>query len=392
MTAPMLHSGRHFLQVPGPSNVPDRILRAIAAPTIDPRGPEFAELGRECLEGMRAVFKLDSGQVFIFPASGTGAWEAAIVNTLSPGDRVLMFETGHFAALWRGVALAFGLDVIYVPGDWRHGIDPARVESELSADTAQRIKAVMCVHSETSTGVVSRIGEVRRAMDAAGHPALLMIDAVSSLACMDVRCAEWRVDVAVAGSQKGLMLPPGLGFTAAGERALAASKKAALPRSFWSWEAMAAPNRDGFFPYTPPTNLLFGLREAMRMLVKEEGLEKVFLRHDRHAEAARRAVRAWGLGLCCLDPREYSSCTTAVVMPEGRDEAQFRRAVLEQFDLSLGAGLSKLAGRVFRIGHLGWFNDLMLCGALCGVEMGLGKCGIPFNPGGVDAAMAFLSK
>jgi len=387
---PPYRPGRHFLQIPGPTNVPDRILRAIDQPTIDHRGPEFAALAQECLEGMKAVFKMQSGHVFIYPASGTGAWEAALVNTLSPGDRVLMFETGHFAMLWRKIAEAFGLVVDFVPGDWRRGIDPAVVESRLRQDGRQAIRAVLCVHNETSTGVASRIGDIRAAMNAAGHPALLMVDTVSSLASMDYRHEEWGVDVTVAGSQKGLMLPPGLSFNAVSEKALAASREARLPRSYWSWTEMIPPNRNGFFPYTPATNLLFGLREALRMLVREEGLPSVFRRHDRHAEATRRAVQGWGLELLCLEPREYSSSLTAVLMPEGYDEAAFRRIVLEEFNLSLGAGLSKLAGRVFRIGHLGSFNDLMLCGTLCGVELGLKKFRVPHRPAGVAAALEFL--
>ncbi len=384
-------AGRHFLQIPGPTNVPDRILRAMDHPTMDHRGPAFARLGAECLEGMKAIFKMKSGHVFIYPASGTGAWEAAIVNTLSPGDKVLMFETGHFATLWRKIALSFGLEVDFVPGDWRHGVDPAQVESKLREDKDQSIKAVMCVHNETSTGVASRIGEVRKAMDAAGHPALLLVDTISSLASIDFRQDEWRVDVTVAGSQKGLMLPPGLSFNAVSEKALAASKNAKLPKAFWSWEEMLGPNKTGFFPYTPGTNLLYGLREAISMLVHEEGLDNVFRRHDRHAEATRRAVRTWGLEILCQNPAEYSSSLTAILMPEGYNEAEFRKVVLDNFDMSLGAGLTKLAGKVFRIGHLGDFNDLTLCGTLAGVEMGLEKFGVPFKKGGILAAMEYLN-
>jgi alanine-glyoxylate transaminase / serine-glyoxylate transaminase / serine-pyruvate transaminase len=384
-------AGRHFLQIPGPTNVPDRILRAMDRPTIDHRGPEFSRLARECLEGMKRIFKMSAGQVFIYPASGTGAWEAAIVNTLSPGDHVLMFETGQFAVLWRKIAERFGLVVDFVSGDWRHGVDPATVATKLAHDAARQIKAVMCVHNETSTGVTSRIGEVRRAMDEAEHPALLMVDTISSLASIDYRHDQWAVDVTVGGSQKGLMLPPGLSFNAVSERALAAAKTAALPRSFWSWEEMMEPNQSGYFPYTPATNLLFGLREAISMLA-EEGLDNVFRRHARHAEATRRAVHAWGLELLSLDPREHSNSLTAVLMPEGFDEAEFRQVVLENFDLSLGAGLGKLKGKVFRIGHLGDFNDLMLCATLCGVEMGLEKFDVPFQKGGVAAAMEYLSR
>jgi alanine-glyoxylate transaminase/serine-glyoxylate transaminase/serine-pyruvate transaminase len=384
-------AGRHFLQIPGPTNVPDRILRAMDRPTIDHRGPHFARLARECLEGMKSIFKMSGGHVFIYPSSGTGAWEAAIVNTLSPGDRVLMFETGQFAVLWRKIAERFGLTVDFVPGDWRHGIDSVTVATKLAQDAAHRIKAIMCVHNETSTGVTSRIVEVRRAMEEAKHPALLMVDTISSLASIDYRHDEWGVDVTVAGSQKGLMLPPGLSFNAVSEKALAASKTAALPRSFWSWEEMLEPNHSGYFPYTPATNLLYGLREAISML-EEEGLDNVFCRHARHAEATRRAVLAWGLDLLCLEPREYSNSLTAVLMPQGFDEAEFRQVVLADFDLSLGAGLGKLKGCAFRIGHLGDFNDLMLCATLCGAEMGLEKFGVPFRQGGVMAAMNYLSR
>jgi alanine-glyoxylate transaminase/serine-glyoxylate transaminase/serine-pyruvate transaminase len=385
-------SGRHFLQIPGPTNVPDRILRAMDRPTIDHRSDEFARLGHECLEGMKAIFKMSRGHVFIYPASGTGAWEAAIVNTLSAGDRVLMFETGQFATLWRNIAESFGLVVDFVPGDWRHGIDSTVVEAKLAEDERHEIKAVLCVHNETSTGVTSRVAEVRRAMDAAKHPALLMVDAISSLASTDYRQDEWRVDVTVASSQKGLMLPPGLSFNAVSEKALSVSKVARLPRAFWSWENMLEANKMGFFPYTPATNLLYGLREAISMLVSEEGLENVFCRHQRHAEATRRAVRAWGLELLCLEPREYSSSLTAVLTPARFDEAELRRAILEDFNLSLGAGLGKFKGRVFRIGHVGDLNDLMLCGTLCGIEMGLDRSGVPFRKGGVMAAMDYLNR
>ena len=384
-------AGRHFLQIPGPTNVPDRILRAIDRPTIDHRGPEFAYLGRQCLEGMKPIFKTSQGEVFIFPASGTGAWEAAIVNTLSPGDQVLMMETGHFSRLWRDLAQKFGLIVDYVPGDWRHGIDAQVVAAKLSSDRERTIQAVMCVHNETSTGITSDIAAIRKAMDAENHPALLMVDTVSSLASIDYRHDEWNVDVAISGSQKGLMLPPGLGFNAASQRALAASARARLPRAFWSWEEMKGPNANGFFPSTPATNLLYGLREAIAML-QEEGLENVFQRHLRLSEATRRAVRAWGLELLCVNPAEYSASCTAVLLPDGFPEAQFRSVVLHHYNLSLGAGLGKVAGRVFRIGHLGDLNDLMLCGALCGIEMGLARCGIPHHPGGITAAMEHLGK
>jgi alanine-glyoxylate transaminase / serine-glyoxylate transaminase / serine-pyruvate transaminase len=384
--------GRHFLQIPGPTNVPDRVLRAIDSPTIDHRSQDFSQLGHDCLEGMKRVFQTSQGQVFIFPSSGTGAWEAAIVNTLSPGDRVLMFETGHFGTLWQKLALNFGVIVDFVPGDWRHGVPPEAVEAKLRDDARKEIKAVMCVHNETSTGVTSRIAEVRQAMDRAGHPALLMVDTISSLGSIDYRHDEWRVDVGIGGSQKGLMLPPGLGFNAVSQKALEASRNARLPRSFWSWTEMIEPNKHGFFPYTPGTNLLFGLREAISMLMDEEGPDAVFKRHQRHGQATRAAVNAWGLELVCADPREYSGSLTAIYLPDGFDEAAFRNVVLEKFNLSLGSGLGKLKGRAFRIGHLGDFNDLMLCGTLCGVEMGLSQFGVPFKKGGVDAAMEYLGR
>jgi alanine-glyoxylate transaminase/serine-glyoxylate transaminase/serine-pyruvate transaminase len=385
----MLHTGRHFLQIPGPTNVPDRVLRAMSQPVIDHRSAEFAKLGAEVLEGLRPIFQT-AGPVLMYPASGTGAWEASIVNTLSPGDRVLMFETGHFSQLWRGVAESFGVTVEYVPGDWRRGADPAEVEARLCADERHTFKAVMVVHNETSTGVTSRIREIRRAMDQARHPALLIVDVISSLASMDYRHDEWGVDVTVAGSQKGLMVPPGLSFNAVSEKALSANKSAKLPRSYWDWQQMLEPNRAGFFPYTPATNLLYGLREALQML-KEEGLANVFRRHERHAEATRAAVRAWGLEILCEEPREYSSSLTAVLMPTGHDADRLRKIILENFDMSLGAGLSKLAGKVFRIGHLGSFNDLMLAGTLSGVEMGLRLAGVPHKEGGITAALDFLA-
>jgi alanine-glyoxylate transaminase / serine-glyoxylate transaminase / serine-pyruvate transaminase len=384
-----LHTGRHFLQIPGPTNVPERVLHAIGLATIDHRGPEFAELGKEIVAGMQRVLQT-AGTVVVYPSSGTGAWEAALVNTLSPGDRVVMFETGHFATLWRQMATRLGLNIDFVPGDWRHGVDPAQVADKLAADRAHRVKAVCVVHNETSTGVVSRIPEIRAAIDAARHPALLMVDTISSLASIDYRHDEWRVDVTVAGSQKGLMLPPGLGFNAVSDKALAASKTAKLPRSYWDWQAMAETGQTGFFPYTPATNLLFGLREALRMLLDEEGLPAVFRRHDRHAEATRRAVAGWGLDVLCADPREYSSSLTAVVVPEGHDADRVRQIILDGFDLSLGTGLGKMRGRIFRIGHLGHFNDLMLCGTLCGVEMGLHRAGIPHRAGGIAAALEYL--
>jgi alanine-glyoxylate transaminase/serine-glyoxylate transaminase/serine-pyruvate transaminase len=383
------HSGRHFLQIPGPTNVPDRVLRAIAMPTIDHRGPEFAELGKEIVAGMQRVLQT-RGTVVIYPSSGTGAWEAALVNTLSPGDRVLMVETGHFATLWRQMASRLGLDIEFVPGDWQHGVDPAQLAERLAADREHRLKAVCVVHNETSTGVASRIPEIRAAIDEARHPALLMVDTISSLASIDYRHDEWRVDVTVAGSQKGLMLPPGLGFNAISEKAMAAAKTAKLVRSYWDWQAMSETGHTGFFPYTPATNLLFGLREALTMLLDEEGLPSVFRRHSRHAEATRRAVTGWGLEVLCADPREYSSSLTAVLVPNGFDADRVREIILDGFDMSLGTGLGKMKGRIFRIGHLGHFNDLMLCGTLCGVEMGLHRAGIPHRAGGVAAALEFL--
>jgi alanine-glyoxylate transaminase/serine-glyoxylate transaminase/serine-pyruvate transaminase len=383
-------AGRHFLQIPGPTNVPDRVLRAIDFPTMDHRGPEFAQLGREVLEGMKRVFGT-AGDVVIYPASGTGAWEAALVNTLSPGDRVLMVETGHFATLWQRMAVRLGLEPEFMPGDWRTGADPQRIEERLRADRERGIRAVCVVHNETSTGVASRIAEVRRAIDAAGHPALFMVDTISSLASIDYRHDEWGVDVTVGGSQKGLMLPPGLSFNAISAKALEAAKAARLPRSYWGWEEMIANGRSGYFPYTPATNLLYGLREALRML-EEEGLANVFARHQRHAEATRRAVRAWGLEVLARNPAEYSGSLTAVMIPPGHDADRVRKVILESFDLSLGTGLGKLAGKVFRIGHLGDFNDLMLLGTLAGCEMGLALAGVPAKPGGVQAAMAYLAE
>lgn len=385
----MIHTGRHFLQIPGPTNVPDRVLRAIDQPVIDHRGPEFAELSAEVLEGLSRIFQTH-GPVVIYPGSGTGAWEAAIVNTLSPGDRVLMHETGHFSQLWRQVAQNFGVDVEYRSGNWRHGVVPEDIERCLAGDKNFSFKAVMVVHNETSTGVTSRIPDIRAAIDRVRHPALLIVDTVSSLASIDYRHDEWGVDVTVCGSQKGLMLPPGLSFNAVSQKALAANETAKLPRSYWDWQQMLGPNRDGYFPFTPATNLLFGLREALHML-EEEGLSNVFLRHQRHGEATRAAVRAWGLEILCEDPGEYSNSVTAVVMPEGHDADFLRKIILEHFDMSLGAGLSKLSGKIFRIGHLGSFNDLMLAGTLCGVEMGLRLAGVPHREGGVDAAMNTLA-
>ncbi|MCZ7660612.1 MAG: aminotransferase class V-fold PLP-dependent enzyme [Xanthobacteraceae bacterium] len=378
-------AGRHFLQIPGPTPVPDRILRAMDMPVIDHRGPDFQKLGRRVLDGIKTVFKTAS-PVVIYPSSGTGAWEAALSNTLSPGDKVLMYETGHFATLWKSMAVKLGLAPEFIPSDWRAGADPAAIEARLKEDKAHAIKAVCVVHNETSTGCVTQVGEVRKAIDAAGHPALLMVDTISSLASIDYRHDEWGVDVTVGGSQKGLMLPPGLGFNALSGKALAATKDARLPRSYWAWDEMIASNKTGYFPYTPATNLLYGLAEAIDML-HEEGLENVFARHDRHAEATRRAVRAWGLEVWCREPKHYSSSLTAVLMPAGHDADQFRKTALEHFDVSLGTGLSKIAGKVFRIGHLGDTNDLTILGTLAGVEMGLALAGVPVRKGGVQAAM-----
>ncbi|HUG57786.1 MAG TPA: aminotransferase class V-fold PLP-dependent enzyme [Candidimonas sp.] len=383
-------SGRHFLQIPGPTNVPDRVLRAIDNVTIDHRGPEFGVLGKSVLAGMKKVFNTKA-DVVIYPASGTGAWEAALVNTLSPDDLVLMVETGHFATLWKKMATKLGLKVEFLEGDWRHGIDAAQIEARLKADKEHKIKAVCAVHNETATGVTSNIAALRKAINSAGHPALLMVDTISSLGSMDYRHDEWGVDVTVAGSQKGLMLPPGLAFNAISAKALAASETATLRRSYWDWKEMLAINPSGYFPYTPSTNLLYGLHEALEMLFAE-GLDKVFARHYRFGEATRRAVRAWGLEILCLNPDEYSSALTAVVVPDGHSADAFRKAVLTHFNMSLGQGLSKLSDKVFRIGHLGDLNELTLCGTLAGVEMGLEISGIPHKKGGVQVAMDYLSE
>ncbi len=382
-------AGRHFLQIPGPTNVPDRILRAIERPTIDHRGPGFGRLGRQVLGGLREIFKT-RGNVLIFPSSGTGAWEAALVNTLSAGDTVLMSETGHFSTLWSAMARRLGLRVEILEGDWRTGADPARIEARLAEDRARTIKAVTVVHNETSTGVTSPVGAVRAALDAAGHPALLLVDTISSLASIDYRHDEWGVDVTIGGSQKGLMLPPGLGFNAVSDKAMTAARSGGMVRSYWDWEAMLGANETGFFPYTPATNLLHGLAEAIDMLI-EEGLDNVFRRHDRHAEATRRAVRAWGLEVWCRDPTGYSSSLTAVRVPRGHSADALRHIILDRFDMSLGNGLGRLADRVFRIGHLGDFNDLMLAGTLSGVEMGLDLAGVPHARGGVGVALAYLA-
>jgi alanine-glyoxylate transaminase/serine-glyoxylate transaminase/serine-pyruvate transaminase len=382
-------SGRHFLQIPGPTNVPDRVLRAIDRPTIDHRGPEFARLGRSILDRIGAVFQTRE-PVVVYAGSGTGAWEAALVNTLSAGDAVLMAETGHFALLWKRLAERLGLRPQFLPGDWRHGADVEAIRARLSEDAAHSIKAVCVVHNETSTGVVSDVAAVRRALDAEGHPALLLVDTISSLGSIDYRHDEWGVDVTVAGSQKGLMLPPGLSFNAVSPKARAASKRATLPRAYWAWDEIIEANRNGYWPTTPATNLLYGLDAALDQLL-EEGLRNVFARHARHGNATRAAVRAWGLQILCENPAEYSNSLTAVLMPEGQDADAFRKVVLERFDMSLGTGLSKLAGRVFRIGHLGDFNDLTLMGTLAGVEMGLAIAQVPHRASGVAAAMASLA-
>ncbi|MHA1189254.1 MAG: pyridoxal-phosphate-dependent aminotransferase family protein [Alphaproteobacteria bacterium] len=385
----MRTAGRHALQIPGPTNVPDRILRAMDRPTIDHRGAAFGAMAGNVLAGLKPVFGC-AGPVFIFPASGTGAWEAALVNTLSPGDRVLMPETGHFALMWRRLAENLGLVPETIDGDWRSGADPAAIAERLSRDTDHTIKAVCVVHNETSTGAVSPIADIRKAINACNHPALLFVDTISSLASIDFRHDEWGVDVTIAGSQKGLMLPPGLAFNAVSEKALAAATDSKFSKSYWSWQEMTGPNASGFFPYTPATNLLFGLAEAIDML-NEEGLANVFARHDRHAAATRQAVRAWGLEVLCAVPEHYSGSLTAVRLPEGHDADRFRKIVLDNFDMSLGNGLSRLAGTVFRIGHLGDFNDLMLAGTLSGIEMGLDLAGIPFQKGGAQAALAYLT-
>jgi len=392
MTTPLNShpSGRHFLQIPGPTNVPDRVLRAIDQPTIDHRGPEFAVLGLDILGRIGTVFQTRQ-PVVIYAGSGTGAWEAALVNTLSPGDRVLMAETGHFALLWKRLAERLGLVPEFIPGDWRHGADPEAIHARLADDRSHALKAVCVVHNETSTGVTSRIAEIRRAIDRAGHPALFLVDTISSLGSIDYRHDEWGVDVTVAGSQKGLMLPPGLSFNAVSEKARAASREARLPRAYWAWDEIIEANAKGYWPSTPATNLLYGLQAALDQLFAE-GLPNVFARHDRHAEATRRAVRAWGLEILCANPAEYSSALTAVVMPPGHDADAFRRTVLQHLDMSLGTGLSKLAGKVFRIGHLGDFNDLALMGTLCGVEIGLALAGVPHRKGGAQAALDCLAQ
>ncbi|MGI9426412.1 MAG: pyridoxal-phosphate-dependent aminotransferase family protein [Hyphomicrobiaceae bacterium] len=383
-------AGRHFLQIPGPSPVPDRILKAMAMPVVDHRGPEFQKLGRRVLDGIKTIFKTDN-PVIIYPASGTGAWEAALCNTMSPGDKVLMYETGHFASLWKNMAEKLGLQPEFIESDWRSGAEADRIEERLRADTANEIKAVCVVHNETSTGATSRIDEIRAAIDRANHPALLMVDTISGLACADYRHDEWGVDVTVSGSQKGLMLPPGISFNAISEKALAVAQTATLPKLFWSWEEMLPHNANGFFPYTPATNLLYGLDEAISLL-HEEGLDAVFARHTRHGEATRRAVMAWGLENLCSVAKYHSPVLTAVVMPDGHNADDFRKVVLDNFDMSLGTGLSKVAGKVFRIGHLGDINDLTLIGTLSGVEMSLSLAKVPHRKGGVQAAMDYLTE
>ncbi len=383
-------AGRHFLQIPGPSPVPDRILQAMAMPVLDHRGPTFQKLGHRVLDGIKTIFKTEQ-PVIIYPASGTGAWEASLINTMSPGDKVLMYETGHFAFLWQELAKKLGLVPETIESDWRHGVDAAKIEERLRADTDHEIKAVCVVHNETATGATSHIDKVRAAIDAAGHPALLIVDTISGLGSADYKHDEWGVDVTISGSQKGLMLPPGISFNAVSDKALAAAAKATLPKSFWGWEEMIANNKNGFFPYTPATNLLYGLAEAIDML-HEEGLDNVFARHQRHGEATRRAVNTWGLEILVQDPSVYSPVLTAVLMPEGHNADAFRDVVLKNFDMSLGTGLSKVAGKVFRIGHLGDINDLTLVGALSGVEMSLGLAGVPHSKGGVQAAMEYLAE
>jgi alanine-glyoxylate transaminase/serine-glyoxylate transaminase/serine-pyruvate transaminase len=381
-------TGRHFLQIPGPTNLPDRVLRAMDRPIIDHRGPEFQKLARGLFEDLKPIFKTKE-PVLIFASSGTGAWEAALVNTLSPGDGVLMAETGQFGAQWARLAERLGLAAELLPGDWRHGARPEAIEARLTEDREHRIKAVCILHNETSTGITSRVPELRKAIDRARHPALLMIDTISSLASTDYRHDEWGVDVTIGGAQKGLMLPPGLSFNAISEKARAAAKTAKMPRAYWAWDDLMSFNAMGFFPFTPATNMLFGLRASIDML-NEEGLDNVFARHDRHAEATRRAVQAWGLEICALDPREYSSTITAILLPPGHDADALRQHILERFNLALGAGLGKMQGRLFRIGHLGDFNDLMLMGVLSGVEMGLAGMGVPIKESGVQAALAYL--
>jgi alanine-glyoxylate transaminase/serine-glyoxylate transaminase/serine-pyruvate transaminase len=384
-------AGRHFLQIPGPSPVPERVLRAMDMQVIDHRGPEFGELGARVLEKLKGVFKTES-PVIVFPSSGTGAWEAALVNVLSPGDKVLMYETGQFATLWEELANRIGIVPEFIGGDWRHGVDPEKIATRLREDTDHEIKAVCCVHNETSTGVTSQIGKVRKAIDSTGHPALFMVDTISGLASADYRHDEWGVDVTITGSQKGLMLPPGLGFNCVSKKALEAHENSGFQKSYWDWGPMLGNNASGFFPYTPATNLLYGLEEALKIILDEEGLENVLVRHQRHAKATRIAVEAWGLETLCQVEEEHSPVLTAVVVPDGHDADHVRKVIHEKFDMSLGTGLGKVKGKVFRIGHLGDINDLTLIGALSGVEMGLELAGVPITKGGVQAAMDYLAE
>lgn len=385
-----LRPGKHLLQIPGPTNIPDRVLRAMSYPTIDHRGPDFAEITKRVLDRLKGIFKTTQ-PVIMYPASGTGAWEAAIVNTLNPKDKVLMFETGQFSYLWAEQAKKLSLDVELVPGDWRHGIDHKVVEQKLSQDKDHKIKALLVLHNETATGITNNIGNIRKAMDSAKHPALLLVDTISSLASIDYRHDEWKVDVTVCGSQKGLLLPPGLSFNAISQKALEAHSRSTMQKAYWDWKPILENNKNGFFPYTPATNLIFGLDEALNMLM-EEGLENIFKRHTRLAEATRIAVKAWGLEILAKNPEEYSNTITAILLPEGYDSDSLRKVILDEYNMSLGMGLNKIKGKVFRIGHLGDFNDLMLAGALAGVEMGLKKSKIPFKSGGIMAAIDYLSK
>ncbi|MBE66741.1 MAG: serine--glyoxylate aminotransferase [Gammaproteobacteria bacterium] len=382
-------AGRHFLQIPGPSNVPDSVLRAMADSVMDHRGPDFPAMTYKILFQLKPIFNTQD-PIVIFPSSGTGAWEAALVNTLSPGDKILAFETGWFATLWKQMAEKLGLEVEWVPGDWRSGVDPQVVEEKLRDDTKKKIKAICVVHNETSTGTTSRLEEIRQAIDETEHPALFMVDTISSLACCEYKHDEWKVDVTISGSQKGLMLPPGLGFNAISQKALDASKSSSSRVYYWSWQEMIKNNEKGVFPYTPATNLLYGLKEALRLL-HNEGLKNVFFRHARLAKATRLAVEAWGLENVCLKPEEYSNSCTAVLMPEDFDADNLRKIILEKFNMSLGTGLGKGKGKVFRIGHLGDFNELTLAGTLSGVEMGLRLAEVPHNHGGINAALEFLS-
>ncbi len=383
-------AGRHFLQIPGPTPIPDRVLRAIDMPIIDHRGPEFQKIAQRVLEKVKGIFKTRSN-VIIFPASGTGGWEAALVNTLSPGDRVLMFETGQFAALWKVMAERLGLRPEFIESDWRIGADPEQIKARLKEDKNHEIKAVCVVHNETASGTTAPLAEIRKAMDDLGHPALFFVDAVSSLGSIDIRQDEWGIDCIIAGSQKGLMLPPGLAFNGVSAKALEASKHSKFPKSYWAWDDMLANNAQGFFPYTPATNILYGLDVALDML-EEEGFDNVFARHKRHAEATRRAVVAWGLEVLCRDPKYYSPVVTSVLVPPGHDANAFRAIVLDTFNMSLGTGLGKVFGKVFRIGHVGDTNDLTIMGALSGVEMGLELAGIPHKKGGARVAMDYLTE